>query len=77
MNEFFGWTQSSNMAAVYVHLSGRNVDSALLSIYGIRQEENKDDKQLKPKICANCATWNRFTNIVCDKCYRLLDTEPA
>jgi site-specific recombinase XerD len=34
MKEYFGWTQASDMAAVYVHLSGRDVDSALLKLAG-------------------------------------------
>lgn len=40
MKEHFGWTQSSGMASVYVHLSGRNVDDALLAI----QEKKTTDK---------------------------------
>jgi len=32
LKQFFGWTQSSDMAARYVHLSGRDLDSALLKI---------------------------------------------
>jgi site-specific recombinase XerD len=44
MKEFFGWTQSSNMASVYVHLSGRDVDNALLKVYGLKKEEDKPEK---------------------------------
>lgn len=42
MKEFFGWVQASNMASIYVHLSGRDVDNALLKVYGIQNtKENK------------------------------------
>ena len=32
LKQFFGWTQSSDMAARYVHLSGRDLDSIILKI---------------------------------------------
>ncbi|MBT4870444.1 MAG: tyrosine-type recombinase/integrase [Candidatus Diapherotrites archaeon] len=32
LKQFFGWTQSSDMAARYVHLSGRDLDSIMLQI---------------------------------------------
>ncbi|MBI5226391.1 tyrosine-type recombinase/integrase [Candidatus Micrarchaeota archaeon] len=40
MKEHFGWTQSSDMASVYVHLSGRNVDDALLAIQEKKAKEH-------------------------------------
>jgi integrase/recombinase XerD len=33
LKQFFGWTQSSDMAARYVHLSGRDLDSVILNLY--------------------------------------------
>ena len=30
MNVYFGWTQGSDMPGVYVHLSGRDIDDAIL-----------------------------------------------
>lgn len=35
MREYFGWSQRSNMASVYVHLSGRDIDRAILKLSGI------------------------------------------
>lgn len=37
LKQFFGWTQSSDMAARYVHLSGRDVDDAIRKIYGLQK----------------------------------------
>jgi len=37
MKEYLGWVQSSDMASVYVHMSGRDVDKALLTLHGIRK----------------------------------------
>ncbi|MDP2717386.1 MAG: tyrosine-type recombinase/integrase, partial [Candidatus Micrarchaeota archaeon] len=41
MKEYFGWTQCSDMAATYVHLSGRDVDQSLLKLYHM---EDKNDE---------------------------------
>src|SRR5208283_6213305 len=45
MKEHFGWVQGSDMASTYVHLSGRDVDNALLKLQGLVQvEETKSEK---------------------------------
>src|SRR5450759_4828979 len=36
MREFFGWEKDSDMPATYVHLSGRDIDKSVLSIYGYK-----------------------------------------
>jgi site-specific recombinase XerD len=48
MKELLGWTQSSDMPSVYVHLSGRDVDSAFLKAHGIipSSEEKEDGSSL-------------------------------
>jgi site-specific recombinase XerD len=40
MNAYFGWVQGSDMPAVYVHLSGRDVDDAVLKANGITKNES-------------------------------------
>jgi site-specific recombinase XerD len=37
MKILFGWAGNSDVPSVYVHLSGRDVEEALLRIYGINQ----------------------------------------
>jgi integrase len=37
MNVYFGWIQGSEMPSVYVHLSGRDIDDAILKANGIVQ----------------------------------------
>jgi len=68
MKEFFGWTQDSKMAGVYVHMSGRNVDNALLKIYGIKNDEEKRESIFKPKECPRCQKVNQATNKFCSRC---------
>ena len=50
MKHYFGWTQASDMAAVYVHMSGRDVDDALYRLYGI-----DEDPKHKPRDFIECA----------------------
>jgi ribosomal protein S27AE len=73
MKEFFGWVQASDMASIYVHLSGRDVDKALLKVYGIQDEEKKEESQLNPKKCPRCQEINQFTNVFCNRCGMILD----
>jgi phage FluMu protein Com len=63
------------MASIYVHLSGRDVDKALLKVYGIQMEEKKEESQLNPKKCPRCQEINQFTNVFCNKCGFILDEE--
>lgn len=55
MRQLFGWTQSSKMTAVYVHLSGRDVDNALLQLHGLaprgrtRRSSRSGDARAAPK----------------------------
>jgi integrase len=43
MKEYLGWTQDSNMASVYVHLSGRDIDNALLRVNGLKVETKQEE----------------------------------
>lgn len=75
MKEFFGWTQGSEMAAVYVHLSGRDVDDAILNVYGMKTEKNRKESILTPKTCQRCEESNPSGNKFCSKCGLPLDKE--
>jgi len=73
MKEFFGWVQASDMASIYVHLSGRDVDNALLKVYGIKNNNEKQESELKPRNCPRCQQINQFSNKFCSKCGMILD----
>lgn len=75
MKEYFGWQQDSRMAAVYVHLSGKNVDEALLKVYGIDIGKEKKESAFKPRECPRCKEVNQSTNKFCFKCGIVLDEE--
>ena len=68
MNAVLGWVQGSNMPAVYVHLSGRDVDRALLAAHGIEEESREakeEDTALKPIPCPRCKTVNPAGALYC------------
>ena len=62
------------MASVYVHLSGRNTDEALLKVHGkVIIKEESEMKFLDPKECSRCKTINEPTNKFCKLCGNILD----
>ena len=78
MKSYLGWTASSKMAAIYVHLSGRDMDSAILKMNGIKiDEEKKADERLRALACARCKTINEATNKFCKLCGLVLNKEEA
>jgi site-specific recombinase XerD len=78
MNEYFGWVQGSGMAQTYVHLSGRDMDSALLKLHNIQTPDEKqagDGFSLRP--CSRCDFQNPPANRFCSRCGTALDDRAA
>jgi len=74
MKEYFGWTQSSEMAATYVHLSGRDVDNALLKLHHLTKEQQAEEPSvLELKPCLRCRENNSPASKFCFKCGTPLD----
>lgn len=67
LNEYLGLVQGSNMTRVYVHLSGRDLDSDLLKMYGLKTDEEQE-QSLKTVKCPHCETYNTEGARVCVKC---------
>jgi len=74
MKEYFGWTQSSEMASVYVHMSGRDLDDTLLKMHHLAE---KKDEEMKIQIrnCHRCKQPNSPTSKFCNKCGAVLNVE--
>ncbi len=70
-----GWSATSKMPAKYAHINQKDVEDALLSHYGIIQEE-KNEKRV-PKICPICNNLNSFDADTCDNCSKPLDLKRA
>ena len=64
----FGWIHGSEQPGTYVHLSGRDSDDAILKLYGIKKDSERDVKWLMHKPCAKCGVSNAFNNVVCVGC---------
>ena len=78
LKHLFGWKQSSKMAATYVHLSGRDVDDAVLAVYGKKKVDDKrNESALSPVDCPRCKETNEYSNIFCKRCGWVLDKEAA
>ncbi|MFC1601663.1 tyrosine-type recombinase/integrase [Candidatus Sumerlaeota bacterium] len=78
LKHVFGWGQASRMAATYVHLSGRDVDDALLAVYGKRKKvEETGGSALDPLECPRCKEGNEYNNVFCKRCGWALDKQAA
>lgn len=73
MKEYFGWVQGSDMAATYVHLSGRDVDDALLKLHGLVRSGHKQEEKLRVRDCSRCKEHNSPISQFCTKCGLPLD----
>ena len=71
-----GWTPSSKVIAVYSHLSGQDVDDAVLSMYGKKKGEDHKLSKLTPRKCVRCGREHDITAKICN-CGFPLDTEAA
>ena len=77
MKQYFGWVQSSDMASVYVHLSGRDVDKALLALNGIAVNDDEKQERFRAKACPRCKLKNSPDSKFCNACELALDLETA
>lgn len=76
MKEYFGWKQDSDMAARYVHLSGKQVDDAILKMYGLKKQEDEKET-LKREACPRCKNINDVNHQFCQKCWLPLTNTAA
>ena len=72
MKNYFGWTQGSKMAAVYIHMNGKDTDEAILRAHGMELDKEKEISQLNPVVCGRCGKLNEPTDKFCN-CGFVLD----
>ncbi len=77
MKHYFGWAQSSKMASVYIHMSGKDTDDAVLLANGIEVKKENRISKLIPKNCSRCGTRNETTHKFCKSCGISLTQEEA
>ncbi len=71
-----GWVHGSKMTSVYVHLSMRDQDNAILKAYGIKINE-KNEIEEKPKKCPRCDYLNPSNARYCHNCWLPFDEKLA
>ena len=77
LKQYLGWTQGSKMAAIYVHMSGKDTDEAILRANGIEVEKKTRTQSLSTLICQRCGTINEMTNRFCKSCSLALQADEA
>ena len=76
LRTFAGWAMDSDEAAVYVHMSGRDVDDALLRINGI-EKEHKEEEAFRGIECQRCKVKNSPEAKYCNGCGLAFDVKYA
>lgn len=77
MNHYFGWVQGSSMPSTYVHLSGRDLDGAVLELHGLKEENKTRKEEFIPKKCHRCEKMNPPTGKFCLRCGAPLEINTA
>jgi len=77
LKSYLGWTEGSNMAAVYVHLSGKQIDDAILGVYGLKEKPQEEKGKMLPRKCLSCGELNEAQASYCVKCRAALSLEIA
>ncbi len=72
MEEHLGWIQGSEMPRTYIHLSGKQIDDAILAIYGKKKKED-NMPELTSRTCPRCKKDNGSISSFCAQCGLPLD----
>lgn len=75
LKDHAGWTMSSKMTQIYIHLSGES-SKILLQMRGVIRKNDADEANaLKTRQCPNCFEPNRPDSQFCIKCRIVLSLE--
>jgi site-specific recombinase XerD len=76
MKVYLGWQPDSGMAGIYVHMTGQDVDPAIMRMYGIDQGPVPTDI-LKPRKCPKCGEYQDAKAAYCMRCGYAMTKEAA
>jgi phage FluMu protein Com len=76
MEQHLGWIHGSDMPQTYIHMSGKEVDDAILKMHGFKKEE-ETQPELTARQCPRCDEMNGPTSKFCSRCGAALDTQTA
>lgn len=74
LKDHAGWTMSSKMTQIYVHLSGES-SKVLLQKRGVLKKNEYDFNVIKTKQCPNCSEPNKVESKFCIRCRMVLAFE--
>ena len=77
LKAFFGWTGDSKMTATYVHLSGRDIDNAVMLANGMTPKEEFEKPKLTVRACERCGGENAISALYCVRCGAPMDMKVA
>jgi len=78
MKEHFGWVPGSYMPSTYVHLSGRDVDGAILKAHGISVDEAaRSGAAITLTKCPRCSKEITSEDQFCAACGIVLNAQVA
>lgn len=77
MKHYLGWSQSSKMCGIYIHMNGKEMDDSILKASGVEVKKDNKSSVMQPKKCLRCKTDNEATNIFCKRCGLSLNNEEA
>lgn len=72
LKEHAGWTMSSNMPQIYVHLKGESSKILLQTRGFFKREDSEISQALLSKQCPNCCEPNKPDSRFCTKCKMIL-----
>ncbi|MCW6159507.1 MAG: tyrosine-type recombinase/integrase [Candidatus Micrarchaeales archaeon] len=77
LKSLFGWAGDSRMASTYVHLSGRDIDSAAMQANGLKPKEIDSKPKLSAVECKRCRNKNEPNAAYCASCGAPLEIQNA
>jgi site-specific recombinase XerD len=72
-----GWEAGSGMPAIYVHMSGADVEKKVLQKAGLCEEVESKEEKLEAKRCPRCKAINAHDAKYCGSCSLILDAKTA
>lgn len=76
LRQYFGWLKTSNMPAIYIHMSQKSMNNRYYQMYGkIDPQEAKEQNIEEPKTCSECGTRNPTGYRFCFRCNTLLEKD--
>ena len=73
LRAYGNWKRSSKMPARYVHLSGKDIENAILELHGLKNEDENHMAVVKLISCLRCTKQNTPDNKRCLSCGFIID----